>query len=343
MRFKSQSRRLLAGLAGGVIGLLAALGAPAPVLAAETTEFRISRQPGILYLQVMLMEDKKLVEKHAALMGLNDVKMTWLTITSGGVSTDNLLAGSLDVVTSGLSNMLLVWGKTNGGVKAIGAVAGLPLVMVTRNPDVNTIKDFTDKDRIAVPTLKVSMQSTVLGIALEQLYGPGGNTKLDQIQVQIGHPEATQAVMNPSHEINSHFSISPYIEIVLKAPGVHAVLNSSDVLGGPAHITCSMAAQKFVDANPIKVKAYLAALDEASEMIAKDPKSAAETYLAMTKEKITADELVKIITQKGAIFNATPQRSLPYAEYMNKISIIKTKATSWKDYFFPAIHDRAGS
>jgi len=38
--------------------------------AAEAPEFRIVRQPGIVYLQELLMEDGKLVEKHAAALGL---------------------------------------------------------------------------------------------------------------------------------------------------------------------------------------------------------------------------------------------------------------------------------
>jgi hypothetical protein len=59
------------------------------------------------------------------------------------------------------------------------------------------------------------------------------------------------------------------------------------------------------DANPLKIKAFIAALDEASEMIVKDPKGSAATYLAATKEKISVDELAALITQPGAIFSAT--------------------------------------
>lgn len=311
--------------------------------AAETTEFRIARQPGLVYLQIVLMEEKKLVEKHAAALGLNDVKITWTIITSGGVLTEALLSDSIDIATTGVSNMLLLWGRTNGGAKAVAGVAGLPQMLITRNPNIKTIKDFGPDDRIAVPTVRASMQAMILGMALEQAYGPGAHGKLDSIQVQMGHPDATQALLNPKHEINSHFSIPPYYEIALKSPDVHIVLNSNDVLGGPASITNSWAMQKFVDANPLKIKAFIAALDEASEMIAKDPKGAATIYLAASKEKISVDELAALITQPGAIFSATPKRSMLYADYMYRIGMIKTKATGWKDYFFPMIHDRPGS
>jgi len=124
---------------------------------------------------------------------------------------------------------------------------------------------------------------------------------------------------------------------------VHAVLNSIDVLGGAATITNAWAMQKYVDANPVKIKALVAALDEASDWIAKDPKGAAEIYLAATKEKISADELVGVVKQPGSIFSVTPQRSMLWADYMHRIGLLKVKPASWKDYFFPAIHERAGS
>src|SRR5690349_3477217 len=50
--------------------------------AADATELRITRQPSILYLQEVLMEEKKLIEKHAAALGLNDLKISWQMITS---------------------------------------------------------------------------------------------------------------------------------------------------------------------------------------------------------------------------------------------------------------------
>jgi NitT/TauT family transport system substrate-binding protein len=311
--------------------------------AAETAEFRIARQPGLVYLQAVVMEEKKLVEKHAAALGLPDVKVSWSIITSGGVMTEALISSSIDLAITGVSNMLLTWGRTNGAVKSVAGVAGLPFELVTRNPKIKSIKDFGPDDRIAVPTIRVSMQSMMLGMALEQAYGPGAHNKLDSNQVQLGHPDATQAVLNPAHEVNSHFSIPPFLQIALKSPDVHAVLNSTDVLGGPGTVTNAWSTQKFVDANPVKIKAFLAALDEASDMVAKDAKSSAEIYLAATKEKISVDELVAVIKGPGAVFSTTPHRSMLYAEYMHRIGLIKTKPAGWKDYFFPMIHERPGS
>ncbi len=81
-------------------------------LRAEVSEVRISKQYGLPYLTVVIVEQQRLVEKHARLLGLGDVKVNWMTIGSGGTSTDSLLAGNLDFVTSGISNMLLLWSRT---------------------------------------------------------------------------------------------------------------------------------------------------------------------------------------------------------------------------------------
>src|SRR5215510_15477127 len=148
---------------------------------AEVSEIRISKQYGLPYLSVVVMEQNQLIEKHAKVMGLGDVKVTWATIGSGGTSTDSLLAGNLDFVTSGVSNMLLLWSRTGGQVKALAAAAAVPLVMVTRNPSVKTIADLSEKDKIAVPTVKVSMQSTILGIAAERLFGDAARGKFDPL------------------------------------------------------------------------------------------------------------------------------------------------------------------
>ena len=112
-----------------------------------------------------------MVEKHAKAAGLPEFKMTWITFNSGGRRPDALLSGSVDLVTSGVSNMLLLWERTKGQVNGVTSVGGLPMLLVTRDPNVKTLKDFTDKDKIAVPTIKVSSQAMVLKMAMEKMYG----------------------------------------------------------------------------------------------------------------------------------------------------------------------------
>jgi sulfonate transport system substrate-binding protein len=312
-------------------------------LRAEVSEVRISKQYGLPYLTVVIVEQQRLIEKHAKLLGLGDIKVNWVTIGSGGTSTDSLLAGNLDFVTSGMSNMLLLWSRTGEQVKAVAAVGAVPLLLVTRNPNVKTIADFTEKDKIAVPTVKVSMQSTILGIAAEKLYGEAGRGRFDPFTVAMSHPDATVALLSGAGEINSHFSVPPYQNLALKSPGIRTVLSSTDVMGGPATITVIFGTVKFRDANPKTIAAILAALGEASEYIARDKRGAAELYLKATKEKISPDELTAMLESPGYIFAQAPNGTLKYAEQMFRTGVIKTRPSSWKDAFFPEAHSLPGN
>jgi NitT/TauT family transport system substrate-binding protein len=305
---------------------------------AEVSELKITKQPGLLFAPMLLMEHHKLVEKHAKDAGLPDLKASWLTVMSGGANNDALLSGSVNITTSGVTNMLLLWGKTNGDV------SGLPYKLVTRNPNIKTIKDYGPNDRIAVPTVRQSIQSITLGIALVKAYSDEkAGEKLLANQVTMGHPDALAALLNPSHEVTSHFSSSPFQEIELKNPGVHVVLESRDALGGDGHVTLAYSTTKFYEENPKTVRAFLAAYEEAVGIIKSNPKAAAETYLTLVKERATADEVAQLLTQPGAIFQAAPVRTMVYAEYMAKVGFIKPMPKSWKDYFFPLLHDRDGS
>jgi NitT/TauT family transport system substrate-binding protein len=328
----------------GPLTVLAGLCLLVPPARAEVSELRITKQPGALFTPTILMEQNKLVEKHAAAAGLKDLKVSWVTLSSGGAATDALLSGSVEIVTSGVTNMLLLWGKTNGEVKSIAGVSGLPFKLITRNPNIKTIKDFTQSDRIALPTVRVSIQAMTLGIALQKIYGDDkANEKLLTNQVQMGHPDGYAAMMNPVHEVTSHFTASPYQEMLLKQPGFHTVLESDFALGGPAHIAVAFASTKFVDANPKVVATYVAAYEEAVQMIRSNPKGAAEIYLSAAKEKLTVDEMAQLLMQPGAIFQAAPVRTMVYATYMYKAGFTKLEPKSWKDYFFSIMHDREGS
>jgi NitT/TauT family transport system substrate-binding protein len=322
------------------VGFAFAIAAPA---SAEVSELRITKQPSIIYLPLVIMEQEKLLEKHAKAAGLGDLKATWITFNSGGTSTDALLSGSVDLVTSGVSNLLLLWERTKGQVNGVTSVGGLPMLLVTRDPAVKTLKDFTEKDKIAVPTIKVSSQAMVLKMAMEKMYGEASRDKLDAMTVQLGHPDAMIAVVGGSSEVNSHFSAPPYQFTELKTPGVHLVLDSSDVFGGPASNAVVFGTRKFYDANPKTIAAFIAGLEEANRLIARDPAAAAKIYLDATHEKYSVDEVVAMIRAPNVVYSTTPNATMVFANFMLKTGLIKTRPATWKEFFFPVVHNLPGT
>jgi NitT/TauT family transport system substrate-binding protein len=310
---------------------------------AETAEVRITKQPGLLYLPMILMEEGKLIEKHAKAAGLGEVKTNWITFNSGGAATDALLSGNVDFVTSGASNMLLLWDRTKGQVKGVAACGGMPMYLLTKNPNIKSLKDFTDKDKIAVPTIKVSSQATILQMAAEMEFGAGQHGKLDSITLQLGHPDATLSILSPVSEINSHFSLPPYQNIALKDPAVHKVLSSLDVFGGPVNNAIVFSTAKFHDANPKIIGAVMAAMTEAMARIKADPKGSVDIYLGQVKEKLSADELVALLKEPGVVFDVAPVGMQKFASFMAKVGTLKTMPASWKDFFFAEAHSLPGN
>lgn len=312
---------------------------------AEVGELKIAGQYGISYLPLMIMEEQKLVEKHVKEAGLGGLKVTWAKFAGGNVMNDALLSESLHFAAGGVAPMVTLWAKTRGSydIKAVAALNSMPLYLNSRNPKVKTIKDFTEKDKIALPAAKVSIQAVTLQMAAEQAYGPGQHGKLDAYTVSMSHPDAQAAILSNSSEITGHFSSPPFQYQQLEKPGIHTVLNSYDVLGGPATFNLVWTTSKFRNENPKVYAAFVKALDESVAMINRDKRWAAQTYLRLSRDKDSVDDLLKILNDPNVKYTTTPQNVTKYVDFMQKIGSIKAKPESWKDLFFPNVHALPGS
>src|SRR5271165_5511881 len=219
--------------------------------AAESPELRISSLEGFGFLPLFIALDRRLIEQHAASLGLENLRVNHVPLRSAIVSTDALLAGQLDVIAGTVTSLLVLWDKTNGDIRAVADLGGQVITLVTRNPDVHSIVDFGPSDRIAVPSVRQGPHSLVIGMALDQALGPGSFGKLNSIQIQAGHADAMTMILNPLSEVNSHFSTLPYVDTELKSvsPKIHSVLTSNEVFGGPTTIISAYASRRFVDEN----------------------------------------------------------------------------------------------
>lgn len=312
---------------------------------AEVTDLKIAEQYGISYLPLMIMEDQHLVEKYAKEAGINDLKVTWAKFAGGNVMNDALLSNSLHFASGGVAPMVTLWAKTRGNydVKAVAALNSMPLYLTTRNPNVKTIKDFTDKDKIALPAVKVSIQAVTLQMAAEQAFGPGQQNKLDRLTVTMSHPDGQAALLSGTSEVDAHFSSPPFQYQQLEKPGIHKVLDSYQVLGGPATFNLVWTTSRFRNENPKVYAAFTKALDEAIAMINKDKKWAAEAYLRISKDKDSLDNVVKMLNDPEVKYTTTPENVTKYVDFMYKIGSIKAKPASWKDLFFPNVYNLPGS
>jgi NitT/TauT family transport system substrate-binding protein len=241
--------------------------------------------------------------------------------------------------------MITLWSRPRGNldVKAVAAINSMPIYLNSRNPAVKSIKDFTDKDKIALPAVKVSVQALTLQMAADKAFGEGQYGRLDPLTVSMAHPDAQIALLSGQSEINAHFSSPPFQYQQLRNPAIHTVVNSYDVLGGRSTFNLVWTTSKFRAENPRLYEAFVKALDEATAFINNDKKGAAEAYLRIAKDKDSVQEILAMLNDPLIVFTTTPENVMKYVDFMAKTGAIKVKPESWKDLFFPNVYALPGS
>jgi len=326
--------------------LLAAAGGiqAASVRAAEIGEIKIAQQFGIGYLPLTIMKTNGLVEKHLKAAGLADTKVSWLVLASGQPMNDALLSGSLHVASGGVAPFLILWDRTRGtlNVKAVAALSSMPMYLVTNNPNVKSIRDFTDNDRISMAGAGQSIQTIVLQMAAAKEFGDANFNKFSTLYRNLSHPDGLAAFLS-GKEITAYFSSPPFQYQALEKPGVRRILNSYDISGGPATFLVAWATGKFHDENPKTYQAFFNAYKEATDFINANKRTAADVYVKETKDKSGVDAIEKMLNDPEIKITMTPEQTLPIEHFMNKTGTLKNKAGSWKDLYFPELHNLPGS
>jgi NitT/TauT family transport system substrate-binding protein len=311
---------------------------------AELSEITIAQQFGVSFLPLMLMERDGLLEKHAKAAGI-DIKTNWQKVAGPSVINDGLLSGNVHFGAVGAPSLVTLWSRTknNVGVKGAAAMTSYPLYFVTRNPDLKSLKDLSQKDKIAVPSVKISTQAIMLQMAAADLFGQPNYQKFDELTVSLAHPDAMLALMNNTGGVNAHFATSPFYEQEMKLPGARVLTTSYDILGGRASALVVVTTSKFHDANPKIYKAFLAAEKEAIDAINSDKRKAAQAYLAIAQDrKSTLDDIFNVINDKDYAFTLLPEKVFKTAVFMGKVGTVKDPPAKWQDLFFPDIHDLPG-
>ncbi|TMH18532.1 MAG: ABC transporter substrate-binding protein [Betaproteobacteria bacterium] len=312
---------------------------------AEVGEINVAQQYGVSFLPLMVMERDKLVEKHAKAEGIGDVKVNWVKVAGPSVMNDGVISGAIQFIAVGAPSLITLWDKTrsNVQVKGVSAMTTYPLYLNVRNPSVKSIRDFSDKDKIAVPSIKVSTQAIMLQMAAAKEFGDANYARLDPWTVGLSHPDGLLAITNNSGGVDAHFTSSPFHEQEMKIPGMRTLTTNYEILGGPATAVVIAASTKYRDANPKSYRAFYDALKEAIDSINKDKRAAAKIYLEQAKDsKNTVDDIYGMISAADYAYTLTPQKVGKTAEFMYKIGSIKTKPGSWKDFFFPEVQNLPG-
>ena len=326
----------------GWLGVLAML---LSIASACAQPVRIGVQTGLGYLPLQVMVHDALLQKQAALLGLSDVKPEIIEFANAGAMNDALLSGSIQYGSGGVSTFLVLWAKASGAneVKSAGSLVAMPMYLSTRNPAIKSVKDFTGKDRIGVAGVKVSYQAMLLQMAAAQAWGQKDFDRLDPLTVTVSNANGAIMLANPMSEVNTHFAPPPFAYVERRTPGVHTVLKSYDILGGPATLNLVWSTVAYGKSNPRIHRAFVAALQEADRAIKSDPAKAAQTYLDVSRDKTAAADIQAQLEDPEIIFSVAPNGVMKVAQFMYDTGTIRKKPARWQDLYFEELHQLPGN
>ena len=313
---------------------------------AQVPEIRLARQYSMGYLQFNVMDHEKLIQKHAAALGIPEVKVTWVQFNGPSTMNDALISDSIDIVAGSPSGVLTIWGRTRGTaqeVRAISALVSLPFKLNTNDPEIHGVDDLGRCGKIAVPSIKVSSPAMTLQMAAAKAYGMKEFARYDPLTVSMSPPDATISMLTRQGGANCVFGLPPFLQQQLQNPGIHSVLDSFDVAGGPNTYTTAYTSARFRDRSPLLYRALYAALTEATDRVNADPRQAARYWIEDAGSKLSLDFVAAAATEPRVRWTMVPERTMVWAEFMASVGTLKVKPASWKDYFWPEAHGLAGS
>jgi len=313
----------------------------------EVTEVRIPRGAGgIGFLPLLVMEKYSLIERQAQDAGIPNLHVQWIDLGGPAVMNDSLLSGAVDFIAAGPPAFIVLWDRTQDSTKVKGAAAmsSLPMYLNARADHLKKLDDVTDKDKIAVTAVKVSIPSIVMQMYARDKYGADQVSRFDKYTVTMTHPDAVIALISGSGGISAHFTSPPFHQRELKDSHVRTIMTSDQVMGGSTTFTMLSTTTAFREKNPKVYAAVVKALDEAIDVIVSDKEDAADILLASTAESgFSRDEIVALLNDASVKFTTIPENVMKYAEFMHSVGSIKKRPASWKDLFFPEVQDAPGS
>ncbi len=305
--------------------------------AADDGNVRIIGAYGLQFLLNYVVVENKLIEKHANALGISDPKVTLNLVSNGGAINDALISSSADIGGVPGPALVLLWGKTKGrqAIRGVLPYAEIPPILLTIDPHIKTLADFTETDRIAMPTVKISSYAIMLQMAAIQQFGWEQRFKFDPMSVQLGFSETVSSLLSGGTEVKSAVVVAPFNAVLLESGKARQILSLDDILGNHGTLTVLAASERFHSEKPKTYAAVKAAYEDAIQFINDNPKEAARIFVKWEPNKQGPDWIQKVLTDDKLVrYTRDPHRFGKLSEFLRQIGTIKSQPTSWKELFF---------
>ncbi len=336
-------KRVARYLGLSLVGMLLAVGQAN----AEANQVRIASTFGLAQLPGRIAYEMKFIEARAKERGL-DITVTYQNVTSGNVVSDLLLSGNADVGIGGNVPVFNLWDKTSGSqkVKGIMAFSQANMFLLTVDPHINSIRDYGDKDRIAMTDVKGTTYSMLLQMFAAKEFGWDQRAKLDNLAVGMGNNDAMISLTKGAGEVKSHMTILPHSAMELASGKARIILNSKDLLGTAYTTVAAFTTQKFHDDNPKLYEAVVAGFQDAIDYINKNPEAAADLYMKREPFIGTPEDLLKMMKGQTADelkYTSSPNSTKAFMDFMFKSGTLRKTPDDWKEVWFENVWNLPGA
>lgn len=314
---------LLAGAAAAVsAAALPAVTKADPPLPGSLT---IAIQPGIGYGNLLVMKYQKVLEKRYPGTTFN-----WPVLTNGDAIRDGIISGNIAIGSGGSGPFLIGWDR-GVGYKMVGGLNLMDLWMVSRNPDIKSLRDIKPGMKIGMPSPD-AIQAIALRMGCQQMLGNAH--ALDTNIVAIQHPLGVLALKN--NQLDAHLS-SPPFQFEEVADGGHVVFRSWQATGKMT-FNCVYTTDPFADKYPEFVNYFYSELGRATEFINKNPDGFCQVLQEDSNNKIQASQYRAWLKEPGIEYSIVPRGFVKVADFMKQIGMLSKSPGSIKDLELPLLH-----
>jgi len=277
----------------------------------EKKIFSIAEQYGLAYAPLQIIRINSILEKK-----LPGWEIKWEKLVNTAAIREAMLSGNLDAGFMAIPPFLIGYG--NGMQwKVFTGLSAVPVELVTWKDNINSLKDFTAGDRIALPQ-PGSIQHILLSMAAEKQLG---NAKyFDNQLVTMAHPDGMNTLMQ-KRDISAHFTAPPFIMQELKIEGFKSILTGEEAAGGSFTFAIGAVTDSFSTANPEAVSMLIKAIDEACSFIINNPEKAAE--LLAVEYQSDKNDILEYITWKGMNYSTDINGTDEFIDFMKSSSYLK--------------------
>lgn len=206
-----------------------------------------------------------------------------------------MVAGDLDIGFMALPPFFI--GADKGMEwKILSGLSEVPLALVSLDEDIQSLSDFDESDRIALPQ-PGSIQHMLLSMAAERELGDA--RYFDDRIVSMTHPDGMHALL-ANIDIAGHFTSPPYIFMELENPKAHVVLTGKEAMEERFTFVVGVSTDKFSMTNPLWEDAFKDALAEAVSFIEKNPYEASQ--ILSKSYGLDEEKIYEYITREDMLY-----------------------------------------